>query len=174
MKLATCIFVLFTILFFDESNANDFSPDTPEAGSVEAIKRETTEARYGSPWVSYVPESTTVPSPTDYLGHIAGAAGKLTNTKQIYGYFRELDRASDRIHVEVMGKSEEGREILLVAIADEAGIRDLAKLKAASAALADPRKTTQEQAETIIKTARPFYYFNAAIHADESISPDMS
>ena len=174
MKQATCIFVLFTILFFHESNANDFSPDTAEPGSVEAIQRETTEARYGSPWVSYIPESATVPSPTDYLGHIAGAAGKLTNTKQIYGYFRELDRASNRVHVEVMGKSEEGREILLVAIADEAGIRDLARLKEASAALADPRKTAPEKVEAIIKTARPFYYFNAAIHADESISPDMS
>ena len=175
MKQATS-FSLFFILFltFSSVSADDYSPDTPEPGSVEAIKKETTEPRYGNPWVNYVPESASVPSPSDYLGHIAGAAGKFTNSKQIYGYFRELDRASDRVHVEVMGKSEEGRELLLVAIADEAGIRDLQKLKAASASLADPRKTSPQDAENIIKSARPFYYFNAAIHADESISPDMS
>ncbi len=169
--ILTFVLLLFAICLWAEP---DYGPDTPEPGSIEAIQRETTEPRYGSPWVSYIPESQSVPSPSDFLGHIAGAAGKFTNTKQIYGYFRELDRASDRVHVEVIGKTEEGREILLVAIADEAGIRDLQRLKAASAALADPRKTSPEQAETIIKTARPFYFFNAAIHADESISPDMS
>src|SRR5687767_11786279 len=124
-NLLSFVVFLFAICLWAQT---DYAPDTPEPGSIEAIKRETTEPRYGSPWVSYVPESSSVPSPSDFLGHIAGAAGKLTNTKQIYGYFRELDRASDRIHVEVIGKSEEGREILLVAIADEAGIRDLARL----------------------------------------------
>ncbi|MCI0601525.1 hypothetical protein L0156_00775 [bacterium] len=153
---------------------NFYDPDTPESGSIEAIKSETTDPRYGSPWVSYVPESTSVPSPSDFLGHIAGAAGKFTNSKQIYGYMRKLDDSSERVHVEVIGKTEEGREILLVAIADEAGIRDLQNLKNASAALADPRKTSPEQAEAIIQKARPFYFLNAAIHADESISPDMS
>jgi hypothetical protein len=40
-----------------------------------------------------------------------------------------------------IGHSEEGREILLVAIADENGIRELDRLKNATAALADPRRT---------------------------------
>ena len=68
---------------------------------------------------------TTVPSPTKYLGHVAGAAGELSRTSQIYGYFRELAKATPRVKVDVLGKSEEGREILLVAIADEESIRDL-------------------------------------------------
>jgi Zinc carboxypeptidase len=148
--------------------------DTPEPGSKEAIAKDTTEPRYISPWVSYIPESKDVPSPEKYLGHIAGAAGELASTKEIYGYFRELAKASKRVHLEVIGHTEEGREILLAAIADEAGIQNLEQLKAATAALSDPRKTTPQQAEEIIRTARPMYYFNAAIHADESISPDMS
>ena len=117
----------------------------PEPGSVEAIAKFTTEPRFGNPWVNYVPSSATVPSPTKYLGHVVGAAGELSRTSQIYGYFRELDKASPRVQVEVIGKSEEGREILLVAVADEEGIRDLDRLKAATAALADPRKTPPER-----------------------------
>jgi len=31
-----------------------------------------------------------VPSPTDYLGHIAGAPGELSDTAKIYGYLRKL------------------------------------------------------------------------------------
>ncbi len=77
------------------------------------------------------------------------------------------------MHVETLGVSEEGRDIVLVAIADEPGIRDLDKLKAASAALADPRQTSPDMAEKIIATARPAYYFNCNLHADETGSGEM-
>ena len=60
-----------------------------------------------------------------------------------------------------------------MAVADDAGIRDLARLKAATAALADPRKTSPEAAERIIQTARPIYYLNAGLHSSESGSPEM-
>ena len=152
---------------------NPYAPDTPEPGSVEAIARFTTEPRFLSPWVAYVPASSTVPSPTKYLGRVVGAPGELSRTAQIYGYLRALDEASDRVQVSVLGKTEEGREILLAAIADEQGLRDLPKLKAATAALADPRKTTPEQAEQIIAGARPIYYFNAGLHSTETGSPEM-
>ena len=66
------------------------APDTPEPGSSEAIAKFTTEARFGNPWIAYVPDSAKVPSPSKYLGHVAGAAGELSRTAQIYGYFRAL------------------------------------------------------------------------------------
>ena len=149
------------------------SPDVAEPGSVEAIAKFTTEPRFLSSWVSYVPASATVPSPTKFLGHVAGAEGELSRTAQIYGYFRALAKATPRVRVEVIGKSEEGREILLVAIADEEGIRNLDRLKAATAALADPRITSPEAAEKIVATARPIYYFNAGLHSTETGSPEM-
>ncbi len=152
---------------------NAYAPDTPEPGSIEAIARDTTEPRFMSSWVAYVPDSSSVPSPNDFLGHIAGSSGELVRTKQLYSYLQELDRTSSRVKVEQIGKSEEGRDILLVIIADEFGIQNLEQLKAHTAALADPRKTNPEQAGKIIQGARPFYYLNGAIHADESISPDM-
>ena len=120
-----------------------------------------------------MPASEKIPSPTKYLGHIVGAPGELSNTAKVYGYMRELDRASERVRVETIGKSEEGRDILLVAIADEEGLRELDRLKAATAALADPRQTTPEQAERIIESARPIYYFNAGLHSTETGSPEM-
>ncbi len=152
---------------------NLYAPDTPEPGSVEAIAKFTTDTRFVNPWVAYVPESDSVPSPTDYLGHVVGAAGELSNTTKIYGYLRELARASDRVLVETIGETEEGRAILLVIVSDEENLANLDRLKAATAALADPRKTTLEEAEQIIPTARPFYYFNAGLHSTETGSPEM-
>jgi hypothetical protein len=152
---------------------NPYAPDTPEPGSVEAIAKFTTEARFGNPWVAYVPASDTVPSPTKYLGHVVGAEGELSSTAKIYGYFRKLAETSPRVRVETIGRSEEGRDILLVVVSDEAGIRDLAKHKEATAALADPRKTSPEAAEAVIASARPIYYFNAGLHSTETGSPEM-
>lgn len=150
------------------------APDVPESGSVEAIRAFTTDPRYLHPWVAYVPASASVPSPTGYLGHVVGAPGELSNAARIHGYLRALAAASPRVQVETIGRTEEGRDILLVAIADEAGLRMLAAQKEALAALADPRRTTPEEAERLIARSRPVYYFNAGLHADETGSAEMS
>ena len=144
------------------------SPDTPEPGSVDAIARATTDPHFVSPLVSYVPQSSAVPSPEKFFGRIMGAPGELVGTEKAYAYARALATASPRAKVFTIGHSEEGREILLIAIADEAGIRDLDRLKSATAALADPRRTDQATADKLIASSRPIYYFNAALHSDET------
>src|ERR1700747_451103 len=153
-------------------NAKAQSPDIPEPGAGEAIAAATTDPHYVSPWVSYVPRSDTVPSPEKFLGRIMGAPGELLGTEKTYAYARALAAASPRVRVFTIGRSEEGRDIIMLAIADEAGIRDLDRLKAATAALADPRRTDDAAAEQLIASARPIYYFNAGLHSDESGSTE--
>ncbi len=53
-----------------------------------------------------------------------------------------------------MGMTEEGREMLLVAISDEANIEKLDHYKEINAQLADPRKTTAAEAEKLIAEAQ--------------------
>ena len=144
------------------------SADVPEAGSAEAISVATGDSHFLSPWVSSVPQSASVPSPEKFFGRIMGAPGEFVDSAKAYAYCRALAAASPRVRVFNIGRSEEGRDIITVAIADEAGIRDLDKLKAATAALADPRRTDPAAAEKLISSARPIYYFNAALHSDET------
>jgi len=148
------------------------APDRPEPGSVEAIAQATGDKRFRSPWVWYVPASASVPSPEKFFGRIMGAPGELADSGKSYAYLRALTAASPRARLFTIGRSEEGRDIVLLAIADEAGIRDLDRLKAATAALADPRRTDPTAAEQLIGTARPIYYFNAALHSDETGSTE--
>jgi hypothetical protein len=165
--LVLCIALAGSSLALAESGS-----DTPEPGTTEAIAAATSDPRFSSPWVASVPESPTVPSPSDFLGRIAGAPGELAKTAQAHGYLRAVAEASPRVRVFTIGRSEAGRDILMAAIADEAGIRDLEGLQAAAAALADPRRTDPAAAETLLDTARPIYYFNAVIHADETGSTE--
>jgi hypothetical protein len=148
------------------------APDTAEPGSTEEIAQATTEPRFASPWVSYLPASTTVPSPRAFFGRISGAPGELVDSAKAYAYCRALAAASPRVRVFTIGRSEEGRDIVMVAIADEDGIAHLDTLKAATAALADPRKTDSASADRLIADSRVIYYFNAAIHSDETGSTE--
>jgi hypothetical protein len=147
-------------------------PETPEPGSVEEIAHATTESRFLSPWVAYLPASASVVSPRAFLHRIPGAPGELVNSATAYTYLRALAASSPRARLFTIGRSEEGREIVLLAIADEKGIQDLESLKAATAALADPRRTNAAQAEELVAAARPIYYFNAGLHSDETGSTE--
>ncbi len=146
--------------------------DTPEPGSAEEIAKATTAPQFLSPWVASLPASASVPSPRAFLKRIPGAPGELVDSATAYGYARALADASPRVELFTIGRSEEGRDIVLLAIADEAGIQALEQLKKDTAALADPRTTDAAAAEQIVARARPIYYFNAALHADETGSTE--
>jgi hypothetical protein len=153
-------------------HAQGTGSDMPEPGSAEEIARATTEPQFLSPWVSYLPASATVVSPRTFLHRIPGAPGELVGSAAAYAYCRALAASSPRVRVFTIGRSEEGREIILLAIADEAGIGQLDRLKATTAALADPRKTDTTAAEQLVSSGRPIYYFNAALHSDETGSTE--
>lgn len=171
-----CLSLLIVLLSLLPASAmaagNDPAPDVPEPGSVEAIAAATGDPRFLSPWVAYLPQSASVPSPLRFFGRIAGAPGEFVDSSRAYAYCRALAAASPRVRVFTLGRSEEGREILMLAIADDAGSRDLDRLKAATAALADPRRTDPAAAERLVAASRPVYYFNAALHSDETGSTE--
>jgi len=173
MGIRSLVHLFFSFLFCAALLAQSTTaPDVPEPGSAEEISKATTSSQFLSPWVSYLPASSSVPSPRTFYGRIMGAPGELVNSEKAYGYCRALAAASPRVRVFTIGHSEEGREMILLAIADEKGIEDLERLKAATASLADPRKVDPSTAEKLIAESPPIYYFNAALHSDETGSTE--
>ncbi len=149
------------------------SSDAEEPGSREAIANYTTEARFVTPWVAYVPDKPGVPSPTKHLGHVVGAPGELSSTTEIYSYYRALAAATPRVRVSVIGKSEEGREILLVMVGDEKTLDEIETHRAAIFDLADPRKIDEKTAEARIASLKPSYLLHGGLHSGETGSPEM-
>jgi len=150
----------------------DAPADTPEPGSTEAIANATTEARFLSPWVASIPASNKVSSPEKFFGRIMGAPGELVNSEKAQDYLRALAKTSPRVKFFSIGKSEEGRDVIMIAIADEAEIKNLEQLKNVTATLGDPRKVDAAGAEKLIATGRPIYYLNAGLHSDETGSTE--
>ena len=137
------------------------------------IKEYTTETFFLSPLVDYLPASKTVPTPKAVLGDIAGAPGKLPYSKEVYDYMRLLAKSTPRVKVHTIGTTEEGREMIAVAVASEALMARLDQNKADLARLADPRtiKMDDQLADAIARQAAPVYYITGAIHSTEAGAP---
>lgn len=132
----------------------------------------TTDPTLNSPLTDYLPASATVPTPLDVLGHIAGAEGYMPYSAEVHRYFRALEQASPRVRVFTIGHSEEGREVIAIAIADEAVIADLDANLARLRQLADPRTLDSgDAAESLIGQTLPVYYITGALHSTETGSP---
>src|SRR6266498_5852787 len=103
------------------------------------IREYTTEPFFNSPLTDYLPASANVPTPKSVLGDVAGAPGKLPYAEQVYRYMRMLEKASPRVKVYSIGTTEEGREMIAVAVASEQLLTRLDENRARLAKLADPR-----------------------------------
>ncbi|HEY5086274.1 MAG TPA: M14 family zinc carboxypeptidase, partial [Gemmatimonadaceae bacterium] len=137
------------------------------------IRKDLEDPRITTELVDYLPASSTVPTPLKVLGHIIGEPGDLDRSADIYKYFDALAKTSPRVKVWRIGKTEEGRDMILVAIGDEATINNIDKYRGMLAALGDPRKTSPEQAQQLINTAKPVYYITSGIHSPEFGGPEM-
>src|SRR5262249_51008687 len=137
------------------------------------IKEYTTEPFFLSPLVDYMPAAKGVPTPKATLGDIAGAPGKLPYSKEVYEYLRLLEKSTPRVKVYKIGETEEGREMIAVAVASEQLMAKLDANKADLAKLADPRTINMDDsvADEIAKRAAPVYYITGTIHSTEAGAP---
>ncbi|MBX6331197.1 MAG: hypothetical protein IRY91_05060, partial [Gemmatimonadaceae bacterium] len=117
--------------------------------------------------------SPTVPTPAAVLGDIAGAPTKLPYSTEVYAYMRQLAKATRRVRVYSIGKTEEGREMIAVAVAAESILDRAEENRAILAKLADPRTIGMDdrQAAALIDRAVPVYYITGTIHSPETGAP---
>ena len=156
----------------NETFARD--PKQPiDAKYTDAIKKYTTEPRFGSPLVDYLPASSTVPTPAKVLGDVSGAPDILPYAEQVYEYMRLLEKSSKRVKVVTIGHSEEGREMIAVAVADEELLKNQKENDARLAQLADPRTIGMDdkKAQELVDKSYPVYYITGTIHSSETGAP---
>jgi hypothetical protein len=141
------------------ATARAAKPQRQDEAYTAKIKEHTTDPRVTTELVDHLPASDTVPTPLKFFGRIPGTPDELTYSKDIYRYFDALDAASDRVKVFRIGKTEEGREMITVVVADEATIRTLDTWKGmprpAPRSLKRSRSTTSPDRFTRPRPAAP-------------------
>src|SRR5215831_7085591 len=116
--------------------------DDPEFARL--VKEWTTRPDFISPLVDHLPKVEGVPSPKDVLGHYIGEPKKLTYYADILKYYRALAAATPRVKIVPIGRSNEGRELVVVFVGADESIRNLEQYRTYLGQLADPRTVTPE------------------------------
>jgi hypothetical protein len=157
----------------DETVAGRDAKQAVNEAYTAKIKKYTTAPYFSSPLVEYLPASKNVPSPDAVLGDVAGAPGILPYAEDVYKYMRMLEKASARVKVYSIGTTEEGREMIAVAVSSEENLKHLEENRARLAKLADPRtiKMDDAEADRLVGQATPIYYITGTIHSPETGSP---
>ena len=140
-RIAAIVFLVCSTAFAQQRNDEQYTAD---------IRKFTTGPQFITELVDHLPASDTVPTPLKFNGYISGAEGKLTYAEDVYRYMRALEAATPRVRVLSIGKSEEGREMIAVAISDEKTIAGLDRYRDITRKLSDPRSSSEEAARTLI------------------------
>src|SRR5437762_1447915 len=167
----SAIVVVFGAALFAQSPAGKEVAALGRAGDdpdyARAVTEWTTRPEFSSPLVDHLPKVFGIPSPKDVLGHHIGAPKKLTYYADVLRYYRALAAATPRVKLLPIGRSNEGRELVVVFVGSDESIRNLETYRGYLAQLADPRKLTDTQAKDIIAKAKPIYHLSGGLHSGE-------
>jgi hypothetical protein len=166
-RLAVVLFAAFAV-FSIASPAQTMDPDY-----AARVKEWTTKPEFLSPLIDHLPAGSAVPSPKDVLGHHIGAPKALTYYTDVLRYYDTLAAHSGRVKVMRIGKTEEGRDSVIVFVASEDSISHLEDNRKNLARLADPRGLSDAQAHDLIAKTKPIYTLSGGLHSAELGPPEM-
>ena len=112
---------------------------------------------------------TAITTPKAQLGFNFGDDYQLANYKQIAEYWRKLDGESDRLTVQEIGRTAEGRPHLMAIVTSPANHKNLAKYKDISKRLALADGVTEQQARALAKEGKAVVWIDGGLHATETL-----
>ncbi|MEX1181971.1 MAG: M14 metallopeptidase family protein [Gemmatimonadota bacterium] len=110
-----------------------------------------------------------ITSPREELGHEFGDDYFLANYQQISAYWRRLDRESDRMVVQEIGTTAEGRPHLMAIVTSPQNHRNLVRYREISQQLALADGLTDAQARALAKEGRAVVWIDGGLHASETL-----
>jgi len=107
-----------------------------------------------------------VPAPKEILGFAPGDDYKLADYSQISGYFKALERASDRIRLVEFGKSSLGKPLLMAFISAPENLKNLERYRQISRRLALAAAEPAE-ARRLAQEGKAIVWIDSGLHASE-------
>ena len=108
-----------------------------------------------------------VTTPEQQFGYEIGADYQLVNYTQLYEYFQKLATESDRMTVEDIGLTEEGRAQVMAVITSPANRADLDRYREISRRLAKSEGTSEEEARRLAQEGKAIVWIDGGLHASE-------
>lgn len=113
------------------------------------------------------PAAAQLTSPEEQFGHALGADYVLVNYEGLTEYWRLLAEQSDRMTVESIGRTSEGREQWMATITSPANRPHLDRYKEIARRLALAEDVTDEEARTMAAEGKAVVWIDGGLHATE-------
>jgi hypothetical protein len=113
------------------------------------------------------PAAPKVTSPKAFFGHDIGADYVLPNYTKFTEYVKKLDAESDRMIVQSIGKTAEGRDQLMAIITAPENFKKLDRYKEISKRLATVDNLADAEAKALAKEGKAVVWIDGGLHANE-------
>lgn len=114
-----------------------------------------------------------ITSPKEQLGFNVGDDYNLISYNQLVEYWKKLSEESPRIHLEVIGKTAEGRSQYMAILTSPKNFEKLSTYKEISRKLALADSITEEQAKEFSKTGKAVIWIDGGLHATEVVGANQ-
>ncbi len=115
----------------------------------------------------HLPVRAQVTSPMQQFGFDIGADYQLVNYRQLVEYWTKLDSESDRLTLQEIGKTPDGRTMIMAVITSPENHARLSRYKEISARLALAKDLTDEEARRLAAEGRAVVWIDGGLHATE-------
>lgn len=110
-----------------------------------------------------------VPTPKSHFGFTIGDSYQLANFTQTEIYLKKMAAKSNRMKLQSIGLTEEGRNQYMVIVSDPSNIQQLAKYKSISQRLARAEDLTEAEASQLAKAGKAVVWIDGGLHATETV-----
>ena len=109
----------------------------------------------------------TVPSPKSHFGFNIGDNYQLATFTQTEAYLKKLAAVSKKVKLQVIGKTEEGRNHYMVIVSDPSNLANLEKYKTISQKLAHAEDLSMAEATQMANEGKAVVWIDGGLHATE-------
>ena len=113
------------------------------------------------------PATAQLTTPEEQFGYRIGTDYQLINYQGLTDYWQLLARQSDRMTLESIGRTEEGREQWMATITSPANRPDLERYKEIARRLAQAEGITEEEARALAAEGKAVIWIDGGLHASE-------
>ena len=117
--------------------------------------------------VTIFAQAQNVPSPKSHFGFNIGDNYQLANYTQTEAYLQKLAAASNKMKLQSIGTTEEGRTQYMVIVSDPANLAKLAKYKSISQQMARAEGLTDTDAKQLANEGKAVVWIDGGLHANE-------
>ena len=117
--------------------------------------------------VTIFAQAQNVPSPKSHFGFNIGDNYQLANYTQTEAYLQKLAAASNKMKLQSIGTTEEGRNQYMVIVSDPANLSKLAKYKSIAQQMARAEGLSDTEAQQLANEGKAVVWIDGGLHANE-------